>query len=173
MPSSLLGKSVPIDGGGGVCAVSRSRARPQDTRRQRHRKFMTSPSNPTKFVLKVRQFVGWFVELHLLSPLSQWTKRGEILGGYSDCPTSKLQIQILVRVECCGVCSAATLPSFSYLELSGRPTTTTAGQRLEYRWLAPTIPSPTSVVIDNGGRCRKFCSEEFSCARREELTYVP
>ena len=94
MPSSLLGKSVPIDGGGGVCAVSRSRARPQDTRRQRHRKFMTSPSNPTKFVLKVRQFVGWFVELHLLSPLSQWTKRGEILRSYSDCPTSKLQIQI-------------------------------------------------------------------------------
>ena len=134
MPSSLLGKSVPIDGGGGVCAVSRSRARPQDTRRQRHRKFMTSPSNPTKFVLKVRQFVGWFVELHLLSPLSQWTKRGEILGGYSDCPTSKLQIQILVRVECCGVCSAAHAAfRFPAFELSGRPTNGRSTPRLSQR----------------------------------------
>ena len=56
MPSSLLGKSVPIEGGGGLCGLSISCPSPQDTRRQRHRKqndpkCITIPSNQTKFVL--------------------------------------------------------------------------------------------------------------------------
>ena len=82
-------------GVGGLCGLSITCPPPAKIRGdKRHRKVMTIPSNQTKSVLKVRQFVGWFVELHLLSPLSQWTKRGEILRSYSDCPTSKLQIQI-------------------------------------------------------------------------------
>ena len=84
-------------------------------RRQRHRKqndpkFITIPSNQTKFVLSrcVSLSVGsWSqgpkVELHLLAPLSQWTK---------STARPKLQIQILA-VACAVL--RHTLPSFFLL----------------------------------------------------------
>ena len=130
MPSSLLGKSVPIEGGGGgLCGLSIACPSPQDTRRQRHRKqndpkFITIPSNQTIFFLSrcVSLSVGsWSqgpkVELHLLAPLSQWTK---------STARPKLQIQILA-VACAVLRHAAfVFPTWNYQE-------PTAGQRLDFR----------------------------------------
>ena len=69
-----------------------------------------NPLQPNKICpLKVRQFVGWFVELHLLSPLSQWTKS-----------TARPKLQINSnngsrRAVACAVLLRHTLPSFFLL----------------------------------------------------------
>lgn len=85
--------------------------------------------------------------------------------GERYCPTTKLQIQINIgsRRECCGVCSAAALPSFSYFRTwscqVGLPTAGQLSQRQPasgwYRcvgWRQRYLRRRASS-IDNGGRC--------------------
>ena len=115
MPSSLLGKSVPIEGGGGLCGLSISCPSPQDTRRQRHRKqndpkCITIPSNQTKCVLSrcVSLSVGSWSCTSFPPSLN-----GQRVRSY--CPTKVTNSNIgsrrmLWRVQCC-----ATLPSFFLL----------------------------------------------------------
>ena len=114
MPSSLLGNSVPIEGGGGLCDLSISCPAPQDTRRQRRRKqndpkFITIPSNQIKFVLSrcVSLSVGSW-SCTSFPPLSMDKE-------YNCTARPKLQIQILVRVVLWCVQYCATLPSFFLL----------------------------------------------------------
>ena len=137
MPSSLLGKSVPIEGGGGLCGLSISCPSPQDTRRQRHRKqndpkCITIPSNQTKFVLSrcVSLSVGSWSCTSFPPSLN-----GQRVRSY--CPTkvtNSNKYWFASNAVACACSAAPRCLRFSYLELSG--TNCRSTPRLSLRQLA-------------------------------------